>query len=71
MILGKGNDGIWRSHFESLSQMLENNKRSARVLVWRFCDIADKFHDRYLLMELGSFSIGKGFSVEREDFWMR
>jgi hypothetical protein len=58
-------ESVWRSHFEKLNQLLENSHRSARVFVWRNSDIPDKFHDRYLLTELGSCQIGRGFEVEK------
>jgi hypothetical protein len=54
---------IWRYHFETLSQLLANNDRSARVFIWDHFDLPDNFHDRYLLTELGSCSIGRGFQV--------
>jgi hypothetical protein len=61
----KREESVWRCHFEKLSELLTNSHRSARVLVWRNRDIPDKFHDRYLLTELGGCQIGRGFEVER------
>jgi hypothetical protein len=58
-------ESVWRFHFEKLSQLLANSQRSARVFVWRNRDIPDKFHDRYLLTELGSCEVGRGFEVEK------
>jgi hypothetical protein len=62
----KWEERVWRYHFEKLSELLANSHRSARVLVWRNRDIPDKFHDRYLLTELGGCQIGRGFEVERD-----
>lgn len=61
----KREESVWRQRFERLSQLLANSHRSARVLIWRNRDIPDKFHDRYLLTELGSCQIGRGFEVEK------
>ena len=58
-------EGLWRFHFERLGQLLANSHRSARVFVWNNRDIPDKFHDRYLLTELGSCQVGRGFEVEK------
>ena len=38
------------------------------VFIWDHRDLPDEFHDRYLLTELGSCGIGKGFDVELQDF---
>jgi hypothetical protein len=57
-------ESVWRFHFERLSQLLVNSHRSARVFVWKNRDIPDKFHDRYLLTELGSCQVGRGFAIE-------
>lgn len=56
---------FWRSRFEHISEQLANSNRSARVFIWDHRDLPDKFHDRYLLTELGSCGIGKGFDVEK------
>jgi hypothetical protein len=61
----RGEEGVWRVHFEKLSELLADSQRSAWVFIWKHRDIPDKFHDRYLLTELGSCQIGRGFEVER------
>jgi hypothetical protein len=35
------------------------------VFIWDHRDLPDEFHDRYLLTELGSCGIGKGFDVKK------
>jgi hypothetical protein len=56
---------IWTNHFMDLHCLLLKNRRAGQVLIWRPEDIPDKFHDRYLLTELGSCSVGKGFEIKR------
>jgi hypothetical protein len=58
-------ESVWRFQFEKLGQLLADSQRSARVYVWKNRDIPDKFHDRYLLTELGSCQIGRGFEVQK------
>ena len=61
----KRDESFWRSHFEHVCQLLANSNRSARVFIWDHRDLPDEFHDRYLLTELGSCGIGKGFDVKK------
>jgi hypothetical protein len=61
----RSEESVWRLHFERLGQLLADSHMSARVFVWRIRDIPDKFHDRYLLTELGSCQIGRGFEVQK------
>jgi hypothetical protein len=61
----KREESFWRSHFEHVCQRLANSNRSGRVFIWDHRDLPDEFHDRYLLAELGSCGIGKGFDVKK------
>ena len=56
---------VWRSHFKELEPVLLKGCRAVQVFIWRPDDIADKFHDRYLLTEIGSCSVGRGFDIKR------
>jgi hypothetical protein len=61
----KREESFWRAHLEHVCQLLANSNRSARVFIWDHRDLPDEFHDRYLLTELGSCGIGKGFDVKK------
>jgi len=55
---------IWKMHFSHLHGLLLKQGRAGQVLIWRPKDLPDKFHDRYLLTELGSCSVGRGFQIQ-------
>jgi hypothetical protein len=63
--LEEENEDVWRSHFSALEPVLLKRDRAVQVFIWRPKHLPDAFHDRYLLTDIGSCSVGRGFEIIR------
>jgi hypothetical protein len=60
----KNDPSVWYSHFRPLNESLAETRRAAQVFVWQNSVLPDDFHERYLITEIGSCGIGRGFNLK-------